>query len=96
MQLYFQVSSRVVLRVDHIPILRSALRRRSEPGLAVNISGVNIVSNGISWLQCLLKEKQIRFTLLKRQNDFLHCIVYFEVGYIIVYSIIAMFPLYCA
>jgi hypothetical protein len=58
------------------------MRRRSDPGLAVKISSINISGNGISWLQHTLVSQNIRFTLLKVESNSVSSIVYRQVNYL--------------
>ncbi|XP_065220340.1 protein C3orf33 homolog [Planococcus citri] len=64
-----------ILRVNHNPIFLSRFRRKSVPGIAVHISGINITSNGLVWLEHTVLEKCIHFTLLKKQDNRVSCIV---------------------
>ncbi|XKL65011.1 hypothetical protein PGB90_005097 [Kerria lacca] len=53
--LNIEVNSNVIVRVDHNPIFWSHFRRKSIPGLAIDISSINISETGISWLQYTLQ-----------------------------------------
>ena len=62
------------LVIDHQPILGSTLRRTC--GLNIDIEGVNISSNGISWLQTVVVGTKIDFILLYKQSQYVSCMVY--------------------
>lgn len=63
-----------VLMVDHKPLV--PLPRFTSPKyLPVKISKVNVMSNGISWLETVLSGKQITFKPLAMQKEYLECIV---------------------
>lgn len=86
-----QSESSVILRVDHKPIFGARFRRKASPGLAVGISSVNVTSNGISWLQHMLREQNVQFLLLKRVENQVNCIVYHQVTIVIVFQTIPKF-----
>lgn len=77
--LIYQVNSNVIVRVDHNPIFWSHFRRKSIPGLAIDISSINISETGISWLQYTLQGQTVYFTLLKKYPDRISCIVFLNV-----------------
>ncbi|KAL7298854.1 hypothetical protein TKK_0008592 [Trichogramma kaykai] len=62
------------LLVDHKPLV--PLPRLGPPKyLPVKIAGVNVQGNGLSWLQAVVKDKKIKFIPVKKDNQFLTCIV---------------------
>lgn len=63
-----------LLVIDHQPILLSSFRKAK--GLVVDIEGVNISSNGISWLKTIVVGANVDFTLLHKQPDYVSCLVY--------------------
>lgn len=64
-----------LLLVDHHPIVGWQLRKSSLKGLPVHISSVDILNNGVSWLQHVVVGSNIRFTPLKANPESLSCIV---------------------
>ncbi|KAF6204049.1 hypothetical protein GE061_002389 [Apolygus lucorum] len=64
-----------LLLVDHRPVLLAKLRQRG--ALPVSIEGVNITSNGVCWLQTIVKDDMIDFQLLEPKGEAaVSCIVY--------------------
>ncbi|XP_073986248.1 protein C3orf33 homolog [Rhodnius prolixus] len=72
--LSIDVTSRPLLLVDHYPIMGSKWRSVG-PLLPVEIESLNISQNGVCWLQTIVKNSNIEFTLLKRNPDSVSCIV---------------------
>ncbi|BES97427.1 Hypothetical protein NTJ_10241 [Nesidiocoris tenuis] len=64
------------LLVDHRPVLFA--RFRSPGALPVQIGGVNISSNGVSWLQTILKDENVDFKLTEPRKEAVSCIVYYK------------------
>lgn len=64
-----------LLLVDHYPIVGWQLRHSSMKCLPVHISSVDILNNGVSWLQHVVVGSNIRFTPLKANPESLSCIV---------------------
>lgn len=64
-----------LLLVDHYPIVGWQLRQSNMKCLPVHISGVDILNNGVSWLQHVVVGSNIRFTPLKANPESLSCIV---------------------
>jgi hypothetical protein len=64
-----------LLLVDHNPVLGWQLRQSATKCLPVHISSVDILNNGVSWLQHVVVGNYIRFTPLKANPEFLSCIV---------------------
>jgi len=64
-----------LLLVDHHPIVGWRLRQSSMKCLPVHISSVDILNNGVSWLQHVVVGSNIRFTPLKANPESLSCIV---------------------
>lgn len=64
-----------LLLVDHYPIVGWRLRQSSMKCLPVHISSVDILNNGVSWLQHVVVGSNIRFTPLKANPESLSCIV---------------------
>uniref|UniRef100_A0A0K8T3E7 Uncharacterized protein n=1 Tax=Lygus hesperus TaxID=30085 RepID=A0A0K8T3E7_LYGHE len=64
-----------LLLVDHRPVLLAKLRERG--ALPVSIEGVNITSNGVCWLQTIVKDDEIDFQLLEPKGETaVSCLVY--------------------
>jgi uncharacterized protein (DUF58 family) len=68
-------SSPVLLLVDHHPVVAWQLRQSATKCLPVHISSVDILNNGVSWLQHVVAGSNIRFTLLKANPESVSCIV---------------------
>lgn len=68
-----------LLRIDHTPIIGRGLRSVGA-GLPVDIVAVDMYPNAISWLQHVAVEKDVDFTLLKRNPDNISCIVSHQVS----------------
>ncbi|KAI4490334.1 hypothetical protein M0802_010711 [Mischocyttarus mexicanus] len=66
-----------LLLVDHKPLLPFP-RLSKNKYLPIKLAGINITSNGISWLQCLFHEKNVKFLPLNKKKDYLNCIVTFS------------------
>lgn len=64
-----------LLLVDHHPIVGWRLRQSNMKGLPVHISSVDILNNGVSWLQHVVVGSNIKFTPLKANPESLSCIV---------------------
>lgn len=64
-----------LLLVDHRPVVGWQLRQSVTKCLPVHISSVDILNNGVSWLQCVVVGSNIRFTPLKANPESLSCIV---------------------
>lgn len=63
-----------LLLVDHRPALLGGLR---EPGaLPVAIESINLTSNGVCWLQTIVKDDEIDFELVETREDAVSCIIY--------------------
>lgn len=63
-----------LLMVDHKPLI--PLPRFSRPKyLPVKIAGLNITTNGISWLQTIVNGKEISFVPLAKEKDYVTCMV---------------------
>jgi hypothetical protein len=65
------------LVVDHSPIIGKRFRHVGT-GLHVKLGGVNLSTNGISWLQTLIVGQEVNFTLLQPQHNYVDCIVEFK------------------
>ncbi|XP_011498715.1 PREDICTED: uncharacterized protein LOC105362883 [Ceratosolen solmsi marchali] len=61
------------LLVDHKPLI--PLPRLNSNYLPVKIAGVNVTSNGINWLQTIIKGQKITFIPISTDSKFLTCIV---------------------
>lgn len=68
-------SSPPLLLVDHYPVVAWQLRRSSSNCLPVHISSVDVLNNGVSWLQHVVVGTPVRFTLLKLNPESVSCIV---------------------
>jgi hypothetical protein len=64
-----------LLLVDHHPVVGWQLRQSVTTCLPVHISSVDILNNGVSWLQHVVVGSNIRFTPLKANPESLSCIV---------------------
>ncbi|KAL1132374.1 hypothetical protein AAG570_010329 [Ranatra chinensis] len=62
------------LLVDHSPVIGSRYRELG-PGLPLNIEGIEITGNGVSWLQTVVVGELVRFTLLELQPNAVGCMV---------------------
>lgn len=67
-------SSRVLLMVDHQPLL-SFPHFNNRSYLPVKIGGVDITGNGVSWLQTVLNGKLITFVPIVKEKEYLECVV---------------------
>lgn len=63
-----------VLLVDHHPLLLSAIRRPGQ-GLKVGVEGIDLMPNGISWLQTIIVGQHIKFTLISQEKEYVTSIV---------------------
>lgn len=72
--LRIQISPKTLLLVDHKPIFARSLRKPGQ--LPVNIEGITITGNGVSWLQTLVVGTHIDFVVLCKQPDCVNCLVY--------------------
>ncbi|XP_076383992.1 protein C3orf33 homolog [Megalopta genalis] len=63
-----------LLMVDHKPLI-ALPRLNSAKYLPIKIAGLDITSNGISWLQTVINEKDISFIPLFSTKEYLNCIV---------------------
>ncbi|KAK9503489.1 hypothetical protein O3M35_010034 [Rhynocoris fuscipes] len=72
--LSIDITKKPLLLVDHYPVLFSKLRTIGPP-LPVEIEGINISRNGLSWLQTIAKGENIEFILLKKNSDSVSSIV---------------------
>ncbi|XP_050464434.1 uncharacterized protein LOC126858273 [Cataglyphis hispanica] len=63
-----------LLMVNHQPLL-PFLNFNNKNYLPVKISGVNIMGNGINWLQCVVSGKHITFIPIVKEKEYLECIV---------------------
>ncbi|XP_014282781.1 protein C3orf33 [Halyomorpha halys] len=63
-----------LLVIDHHPIFMSSFRKPN--GLLVDIEGVNISGNGISWLKTIVVGTNVDFVLLHKQPSYVSCMVY--------------------
>ncbi|KAJ9578856.1 hypothetical protein L9F63_004915 [Diploptera punctata] len=68
-------SSSPLLLVDHQPILASKWRQTTNKCLPVQVSSVDVLNNGVSWLQHIVAGSHIKFTLLKVDPHCVSCIV---------------------
>ncbi|PSN37124.1 hypothetical protein C0J52_12594 [Blattella germanica] len=68
-------SSPPLLLVDHHPILASKWRRSNDKCLPVHVSSVDVLNNGVSWLQHIVAGSNVKFTVLKTNPQFASCIV---------------------
>jgi hypothetical protein len=68
-------ASSPLLLVDHHPVVGWQLRQSATKCLPVHISSVDILNNGVSWLQHVVVGTDIRFTPLKVNPESLSCIV---------------------
>ncbi|XP_043485463.1 protein C3orf33 [Polistes fuscatus] len=66
-----------LLLVDHIPLLPFP-RLSKNKYLPIKLAGINTTSHGISWLQCLINGKNVKFLPLDKKKDYLNCIVTFS------------------
>lgn len=64
-----------LLLVDHHPVVGWQLRQSVTKCLPVHISSVDILNNGVSWLQHVVVGTSIRFTPLKVNPESLSCII---------------------
>ena len=63
-----------LLMVDHKPLI--PLPRLSSPKyLPVKIAGLDITTNGISWLQTVIGQREITFIPVTKEKEYLNCIV---------------------
>ncbi|XP_043255581.1 protein C3orf33 [Colletes gigas] len=67
-------SCEVLLMVDHKPVIPLP-RLNNSKYLPVKIAGVNVTANGISWLQTIVNRKEIIFTPLSKDTEYLNCTV---------------------
>ncbi|XP_017876410.1 uncharacterized protein LOC108622827 [Ceratina calcarata] len=66
--------SDTLLMVDHKPLI--PLPRLSSPKyLPIKIAGIDVTSNGINWLQTIVKGKEITFIPLAKEKDCVTCII---------------------
>ncbi|XP_023710268.1 uncharacterized protein LOC111866017 isoform X3 [Cryptotermes secundus] len=68
-------SSPPLLLVDHHPVVGWQLRQSAKKCLPVHISSVDILNNGVSWLQHVVVGTNIRFTPLRVNPESLSCII---------------------
>lgn len=61
-----------LLMVDHKPLIPLP-RLSNQKYLPVKMAGVNVNSNGISWLQSIVNGKTITFIPLAKKKDYLDC-----------------------
>ncbi|XP_076165574.1 protein C3orf33 isoform X2 [Ptiloglossa arizonensis] len=72
--IYVEPNSEALLMVDHKPLI--PLPRLSNlKYLPVKIAGINVTSNGISWLQTIVRGKEINFVPLTKEKEYIDCIV---------------------
>jgi hypothetical protein len=64
-----------LLLVDHHPIVAWQLRQSATKCLPVHISSVDILNNGVSWLQHVVVGTDIKITPLKVNTESVSCIV---------------------
>jgi hypothetical protein len=69
------VGSSPLLLVDHRPVVAWQLRQSATKCLPVHISSVDILNNGVSWLQHVVVGTNVRFTLLRASPESVSCIV---------------------
>lgn len=67
-------SGGVLLMVDHRPLL-PFFHFSNKSYLPVKISGINVTSNGVSWLQYIVNGKSITFVPIAKENEYLECMV---------------------
>ncbi|XP_011342630.2 uncharacterized protein LOC105282392 isoform X2 [Ooceraea biroi] len=67
-------SNGVLLMVNHESLLPFP-HFNSKSYLPVKLSGVDVTSNGISWLQSIINGNRVTFVPLAKENNYLECIV---------------------
>lgn len=66
--------SNTLLMVDHKPLIPLP-RLGSSKYLPIKIAGIDVTSNGINWLQTIVKGKEITFIPLSKEKDYVTCII---------------------
>ncbi|XP_048261758.1 uncharacterized protein LOC105665719 isoform X2 [Bombus terrestris] len=66
-----------LLMVDHKPLI-SLPRLSSSTYLPIKVAGLDVTTNGISWLQTIVSGKEITFIPLAIEKDYVTCIVSIE------------------
>lgn len=71
---HVEPGSDTLLMVDHKPLI--PLPRLGRPKyLPIKIAGVDVTSNGINWLQTIVKGKEVTFVPLSKEKDYVTCII---------------------
>lgn len=61
--------------INHKPLIRLFSKSRPEDQLPVKVAGVNISTNGLSWLQTIVAGREVTFIPVS-SNENLHCEVF--------------------
>lgn len=66
--------------IDHRPILLASWRRSAVIGVPIELAGTYVFSNGISWLNHTLVDKNVDFIPLKACNAYVTSVVIYNVS----------------
>ncbi|KAG8238723.1 hypothetical protein J437_LFUL015282 [Ladona fulva] len=64
-----------IIVMEHYPLVRLIPRKDPLSGLPVKLLSINIGPNGLAWMNHLLVDKDITFTLMKVNSEAVHCLV---------------------